>query len=406
MAYEFKLPDVGEGIDAAEVVTWHVAVGDEVREDEELVDVQTDKAVVMIPCPVQGTIVRLCADEGDILQVGDVLAVFGVAAELEQEPPLELERPTDPAAAAIDAAVAAGKTLASPAARQLARTLDVDLTAVRGTGPSGRIRRDDVVAASRVESPASVAALAGNGAARPAAAREDEVVALRGTRRVIARNMTLAWQTIPHVIDFREVDVESVMDARQALRARAERAGDEELARSLTILPLLAKIAATVVRRHSALNSSVDMEREEITIHGAVDLSVAISAPGGLVAPVVRDADLKSVVEIAAEIGALAAAARERRLLPAQLTGGTFTVNNYGALGSPFSTPIIPPGQAANLGLGKMQERAVVRDGAVVARPIVVCSCSADHRVVDGEGVSTFMNEIVETIENPILLLA
>lgn len=438
MSYEFKLPDVGEGIDAAEVVTWHVAVGDRVREDQEFVEVQTDKAIVMIPCPVDGTILRLCAEEGDVVQVGEVLAVFDLAGEVEQDAdtktapaataavapasaPSSTEaagpiiqttagrRLTDPAVAAIDAAVAAGKTLASPAARRLASTLGVDLALVRGSGPFGRIRRDDVLGAARMEPPA-VTPPTRNGAESEPTAREDgrkdEIVPLRGTRRVIARNMTLSWQTIPHIIDFREVDVQSIMDARQTLKDRAERAGADDLARSLTILPLLAKIAATVVRRHPALNSTVDMEREEITIHGAVNLNIAISAPDGLVTPVVRDADRKSVTEIAGEIAALAAAARERRLQPAQLAGGTFTVNNYGALGSPFSTPIIPPGQSANLGFGRIQERAVVRNGAVVARPIVICSCSADHRVVDGEGVSSFMNEMVETIENPILLLA
>jgi pyruvate dehydrogenase E2 component (dihydrolipoamide acetyltransferase) len=174
----------------------------------------------------------------------------------------------------------------------------------------------------------------------------------------------------------------------------------------LTMMPLLAKIAATAALHNPAVNSSVDMEREEITRHGAVHLSVAISTPEGLVTPVVRDADRKPVPAIGREIAALAAAARSRRLTPEQLRGGTLTVNNYGALGSPLSTPIIPPGQSANLGFGKLQERAVIRDGEPVACPVLGLSCSGDHRVLDGAELAAYVNDVVAAIENPVLLLA
>jgi pyruvate/2-oxoglutarate dehydrogenase complex dihydrolipoamide acyltransferase (E2) component len=173
----------------------------------------------------------------------------------------------------------------------------------------------------------------------------------------------------------------------------------------LTPLALLAKIAATVVRRHPRVNSSVDMEREEITVHGAVNLSIAIAAPDGLVTPVVRDADRKPVPAIAREIAELGAVARDGRLSPEQMSGGTLTVNNFGVLGSPYSTPIIPMGQAANLGLGRMQDKPVVRDGEVVVRRVLGISCSGDHRVLDGKDLSFFVNDVVAAIENPILLL-
>jgi pyruvate/2-oxoglutarate dehydrogenase complex dihydrolipoamide acyltransferase (E2) component len=228
---------------------------------------------------------------------------------------------------------------------------------------------------------------------------------MRGTRRAIARNLTRSWQEIPHIVDFREVDATELLAARAALRAEAERAGDAELARALTPLALLTKIAATVARRHPRVNASVDMEREEITLHGGIHLSIAIAAPDGLVTPVIRDADRKTVPAIAHELVELGAVARSGRLSPAQLAGGTLTVNNFGALGSPFSTPLIPPGQVANLGLGRMQDKPVARDGAVVVRRVLGISCSGDHRVLDGQDLSAFVNDVVATIERPILLL-
>ena len=334
MAFEYRLHDVGEGTDAAEIVEWHVSVGDRVTEDQPLVDVQTDKAVVMIPCPTDGVVLSLRGELGDMVPVGEVLAVFGDRSELEAkgEPATEAEpareaepgreraalagapatarpdagagsaaadgaaeqtdgAPRTPAAAATAAAAAAGRPLASPAVRKLARERDVDLGSIAGSGPGGRILREDVASAGA----------GGARAAPPARApisgpeHGDETVPLRGIRRAIARNMTQAWQTIPHIVDFREVDATALIAARGDLRAQAEAAGDEELARVLTMMPLLAKIAATVALRHPGVNSSVDMEREEITRHGAINLSVAIAAPDGLVTPVVHDADRKTV---------------------------------------------------------------------------------------------------------------
>jgi pyruvate dehydrogenase E2 component (dihydrolipoamide acetyltransferase) len=402
MPFEFRLPDVGEGIDAGEIVQWHVTIGEYVRADQPLVDVQTDKAIVTIPCPVSGTVLSLPAIEGDTVPVGELLAVFD-AAELDQPAAMN-----DMTAAANDLAPkrtavpthGSARPLASPAVRALAREAGVDLAALVGSGPGGRLLRQDIVATRGVESTAA--------APLPQATRSpasDEVVALRGTRRVIARGMTLSWQSIPHIIDFREVDMTQLIAARQALRADGERRGGSELADVLTLMPLIAKIAVTVVKRHRALNAALDLDREEITYHRAVHLSVAISAPSGLVTPVIRDADRKSVPDIAREIAALAAAARAQQLTPDQLTGGTFMINNYGALGSPLSTPLIAPGQSSNLGFGRVEERAVARAGEVVVRAVMNVSCSGDHRVLDGQELAAFCNELVATIEDPFLLL-
>jgi pyruvate/2-oxoglutarate dehydrogenase complex dihydrolipoamide acyltransferase (E2) component len=416
MAVEFKLPDVGEGTDAAELVEWHVAVGDSVAEDQPLVDVQTDKAIVEIPCPVTGTVLSIAGEEGDRIAIGTVLAVFGDASEQAPAPPADTAPQTNGAAATTaptispagrgqestpgsDPAAAAGRPLASPAVRHLAREQGVDLRQVVGSGPGGRILREDLDAPA---APAAALSVSPGAAAVPppgrgAAAREDEVVPLRGTRRAIARNMVEAWQSIPHIIDFREADLTALIAARAGLRERGA---------ELSMFALLAKIAATAAVRHPQVNASLDVEREEITVHGAVHLAVAIAAPGGLVTPVVRDADAKSAVAIGAEIVALAEAARNRRLTVGQLSGGTLTVNNYGALGSTFSTPIIPPGQVVNLGFGKLEERPKAVDGEIVAAPLQWVTCSGDHRVLDGEQVAAYVNEVVAMIEAPTLLLA
>jgi pyruvate/2-oxoglutarate dehydrogenase complex dihydrolipoamide acyltransferase (E2) component len=424
MATEFKLPDVGEGTDAAELVEWHVAVGDTVAEDQPLVDVQTDKAIVEIPCPVAGTVLSVAGEEGDRIPIGTVLAVFGEAGESSPagtgaaatRAPAAPDRPPAPngAAAATSPAnssaggeqepsavplspAATGRPLASPAVRRLARERGVDLREIAGSGPSGRILREDLDAPAAVPSVPPEGPAVPSPAGRAAAAREDEVLPLRGTRRVIAHNMVQAWQSIPHIIDFREADLTNLLAARRGLRERGA---------ELSTFALLAKIAATAAGRHPEVNASIDLEREEITVHGAVHLAVAIAAPDGLVTPVVRDADRKSAIEIAAEITALAEAARNRRLKVGQLSGGTLTVNNYGALGSTFSTPIIPPGQVINLGFGKLEERPKAEDGEVVVRPMQWVTCSGDHRALDGEHLATYVNEVVAMIEEPTLLLA
>jgi pyruvate dehydrogenase E2 component (dihydrolipoamide acetyltransferase) len=417
MPFEFRLPDVFEGTAEAEIVAWQVAVGDEVKEDQPLVDVETDKAVVTIPCPTDGVVLELRGEPGDMVPVGELLAVFGARSELDQEAGAEPGRApsagdgamagdggAQPAAAASAAAAAVGRPLASPAVRKLARERDVDLGALSGSGPSGRIVREDVLSALPTPEAAGMEVAAPP--APPRAAPAKEVIPLRGLRRTIARNMTQSWQTIPHIVDFREIDASALIAARRGLRAKAEASGDEELARVLTMMPLLAKIATTAALSHPGVNASVDMEREEITHHGAVHLSVAVSTADGLLIPVVRDADRKSIAALAREMAVLADDARARRLGREQLTGGTLTVNNYGALGSALSTPIIPPGQSANVGFGRIQERAVARDGEIVARPVLGLSCSGDHRVLDGADLAAYVNDVCAAIENPVLLLS
>jgi pyruvate/2-oxoglutarate dehydrogenase complex dihydrolipoamide acyltransferase (E2) component len=310
---EFRFPDIGEGTDSGELVEWHVAEGQDVREDDPLAEVETDKATVTIPCPTTGRVVELRANPGDRMPVGEVMAVF--------EP-------------------AAGAALAP-----------------------------------RTAPPA------------PTPERADRVVPLRGTRRGIARAMTEAWQTIPHIIDYREADATNLLAWRER--------------RHVTITPLLLRIAVDALQRHPYVNASIDLEREEITLHADFNIGIATATPDGLIVPVIHDADTKSVPELAREIAEVTRAARERRLRPDQLAGGTFTLNNYGSLGVWLGTPIIKPGEVANLGVGRVQERPVARGGQVVVRPIVALAVSGDHRVLDGHTLGAFVSDVVALIEDP-----
>jgi pyruvate dehydrogenase E2 component (dihydrolipoamide acetyltransferase) len=376
---EFRFPDIGEGIDAGELVQWHVAEGQAVREDEPMADVETDKATVTIPCPTTGRVLELKIEIGQLVPVGEVMAVFEPVNDAT-------ETRVEPAADAVQVLPPAPRSapLASPAVRRRARELAIDLAQVRGTGPGGRIEAEDVER---------------HGAAGGAA----QVVPLRGVRRTIARTMTEAWRTIPHIIDYREVDAVELLGWRDRIREQAE---DPRLRQAVTITPLLVRIAVAALRRHPYVNASVDMDREQITLRGDYNIGVATATPDGLVVPVLRNADDMPITDLALELAELIAAARERRLRPEQLAGGTFTVNNYGSLGVWLGTPIIKPGEVANLGVGRIQERPVVRDGQIVVRPIVALAVSGDHRVLDGHTLGAFVSDVVALIEDPTPLFS
>jgi pyruvate dehydrogenase E2 component (dihydrolipoamide acetyltransferase) len=374
VALEFRFPDVGEGIDAGELLAWHIVEGQTVREDDPMADVETDKAIVTIPCPTTGRVLELRARVGEMVAVGAVIAVF------------------EPAGAARDDArvrAPAKSPLASPAVRSRAAELGLELARIEGSGPGGRIELADLDAAVAETAAAGLAA---------GSAGADQVVQMRGVRRTIARTMTEAWRTIPHIIDYREADASGLLRWREQLRERAQ---DDKLRRALTLTPLLVRIAVHALRGHPYLNASVDMEREEITLRNDYNIGIATATPDGLLVPVLAHADAKGIPELALEVAELTSAARARRLRPEQLAGGTFTVNNYGSLGVWLGTPIIRPGEVANLGVGRVQERPVARDGAVVARPIVALAVSADHRVLDGHTLAAFVSDVVALIEDP-----
>jgi pyruvate/2-oxoglutarate dehydrogenase complex dihydrolipoamide acyltransferase (E2) component len=403
--YEFHLPDVGEGLSEAEVVTWLVGVGDRVVTDQPFVELQTDKALVEMPAPATGTVVRLGAEEGAVVGVGDVLVVIDDGGGEEGS--------SGAVAELAPAARRNGKPLATPSTRRLARELGVDLAGVAGTGPGGRITDADVQAAAGPAAGAATAAPAAPAAptapAAPAAppqavtrpaGPDTERVPLRGLRRRITETMTESWQTIPHITAFHEVDALALLELRKRLQPRAERTGVP-----LTITTFLVKAAALGLVEHPMVNSSVDLDAGEIVLHRRRNIGVAVSTPDGLIVPVIRDADAKSLLAIAREVEGLGRAARERRVDLAALQGGTFTVTNHGPLGGWFGTPIIRPGEVGILGFGRAQDRPVAIDGQLAVRPVLPLSFAADHRVVDGDLQIAFCLTVKGLLQDPVQLL-
>jgi pyruvate/2-oxoglutarate dehydrogenase complex dihydrolipoamide acyltransferase (E2) component len=230
-------------------------------------------------------------------------------------------------------------------------------------------------------------------------------VPLRGVRRAIARTLTRAWQEIPHVIDYREVDATNLIRFRQVLKQRALERGDQALARALSPTPLIVRAAAKALGDHPYVNASIDLERGEITLHEQINIGIATATADGLTVPVLHGADRKSMSELAVEVAELVADARGRRLRPDKLAGGTFTVNNYGGLGIWLGTPIIRPPEVANLGVGAVRDQVVPVNGVPAVRPILVLAVSGDHRVLDGDTLAGFVSQIVGLLEEPLLLL-
>jgi pyruvate dehydrogenase E2 component (dihydrolipoamide acetyltransferase) len=395
MPIELKLPDVGEGIAEGEVVRWLVAEGAQVKEDDLLVEILTDKANIELPSPLSGTVVKIVAQPGQVVNVGGLLALIepppGRAAAYSVP-----ASPGSPASAPGEGVVAgegpppkgagspAGDVLATPVVRKLAKDLGVDLGAVPGNGPGGRITEEDVRRAAGAKAPAGA----------PAASASEERVPFRGKRRMIARKMVAAKTRVPHALLVDEADVSGLLAERAKMREIGEREGVR-----ITILPFIMKAVAGALQRHPALNASLDEDRGEIVLKKKVDVGMAVDAGDGLVVPVVRDADAKSVVELAREIERLSAAAREGTLAPGDLSGGTFTISSVGSIGGLFSYPIINVPEAAILAAHKIVTRPVVRDGEVVPRDMMYLSLSFDHRIVDGGEATRFLNEVVRRIE-------
>ena len=433
MSVEFRLPDVGSGIAEAEIVEWRVGVGDQVREGDILVAVETSKSIVEMPSPTAGTVVRLGASPGESLAVGAVLAVLDRPGD---EPVAQTTGPdTYPAQTSVadvrpgvaapgklaapastpSAGARVARPKASPVVRKIALQRGIDLGTVTGTGPGGRITQDDIKSVAAPGGPATAPgqrAPAGRPAApagQPALAwraaapwpPQDERVPVRGLRRQVAKKMAESWRTVPHIVDWREADATQLIEARQALRAaRPEQAG------SLTFVPFFVKITAVALRQHPLMNASFDEAAEEYTLLGRINIGVATAVPDGVIAPVVRDADRKSVLELAGEIAELVRLARERRVTPEQLADGSYTVNNLGGIGAQAGTPIIRTPEVGILGFGRITERVVAVGGTPVVRPSVMLSSVADHRLHDGATLGAFTAAVVELIENPYLLLA
>ena len=399
-AYRFNLPDIGEGLSEGEIVRWHAELGAPVTAHAVLVEVETDKAVVEIPAPVSGVVSEFGGNPGDIVPVGNLLAVIETEGEIKAVAPKEASATPSPAPTTPSDA-APKRVLAAPATRKLAVELGVDLAAVAGSGPRGQITRADVEGAA--QAPAAKPALAAPVQAPAAPARpegEDRVVALRGLRRQVAKSMTEAWQNIPHVFDFRDVDASELVKARQSLQDEVADGGPR-----ITYLPLFVKAVVATLKRHPSFNATIDLAREEIIHRHRYNIGVATTTPDGLIVPVIHDADTKSVFELAAEIERLAEATRERKVSLADLGQGTFTISNFGSYGGVRGTPIIRPPEVAIAGFGRIHEAVVPVDGAPAVRRILPVVASFDHRVNDGAEIGAFISSLAGYLSQPLRLL-
>jgi pyruvate dehydrogenase E2 component (dihydrolipoamide acetyltransferase) len=308
---------------------------------------------------------------------------------------------------------------ATPAVRKLARDLGVEIEGVAGTGPDGRVLAADVENAARGGAPAAVATVPGADAPatepQPAPAPavtvrpsphqretgpDEEQIPLAGIRRRVAEAMVESKRTIPHITGMDEVDATNLMAVRERLRGRAEEAGVK-----LTYLPFIVKAAVTALKKSPMMRATVDMESRVITVKHRYNIGIATATPDGLIVPVVRDADRKTIVELAAEIAALAEQARNRTVPLESLTGGCFTITNFGSLGSWHGIPIIRPGESGILGVGAIREKVVARNGEIVVRPMMAIDVGADHRLVDGDVMASFMKDLMFYVEDPAGLL-
>ncbi|MCA9530028.1 MAG: 2-oxo acid dehydrogenase subunit E2 [Myxococcales bacterium] len=442
-ALEFKLPDIGEGVSEGEIVRWHVTEGDEVAEDAPLVEVMTDKATVVIDSPVGGRVARLAFAVGETARVGDVLAVIeaaggattareATAAREDPAPSSRVDGDEGPAATAVgviesrlpgaellasaEAATNAPATrasptgrashfdpkpLATPAVRALARERGVDLREVPPTGPRGRVSRDDVLAAAAGQRPSGGAHVAqrarqpGGEALRREHRRETREPFV-GVRRKIAERMAEATRTAAQFTFVEELDAEPLMRLREHLAAGAQARGVK-----LTYLPFIVKATALVLRRHPALNSTLDEKTHELVYRHYYDIGVATATDAGLMVPVVRGADELGLLALAAEIERLSAGAREGTLGRDELTGSTFTVTSLGRQGGLLATPVLNHPEVGILGVHRIRARPVVRDGAIVVGQVGLLSLTFDHRVVDGHVGAAFAYDLIDELEHP-----
>lgn len=427
--FEFKLPDLGEGIHEGEIVKWYVQTGDMIKEDDSLVEVETDKAAVTIPSPVGGKVVQLGGQVGDTVMVGEIIAVI---EESVAEPAVVAE-PEAAGKADVTAAIK-GPPPAAPATRRLARELGVDLKLVTPTGPGGRITVEDVksfaqepakvspgqaVPVKTVEAEAGVAA---EGRAEAEYAAEAcatipfldlgplpdfkqwgpvERQPLRSIRRKVARKMVTSMTLVPHVAHMDEADVTLLEEFR--LRQRERREGQP--GGHLTLLAFVIKAVTAGLRATPAFNASLDPFKEEVIYKNYYNIGIAVDTGKGLVVPVIHDTDRKSIIEISAAIEDLARRARETSIEVSELQGGTFTITNVGPLGGTALIPAINYPEVAILGMGKVQEKVVVRDGEIVVRKMLPLTLSFDHRVADGADAARFVSEMVRELSDPNLLL-
>ena len=402
---DYKLADVGEGIAEAEVIEWLVAVGDLVSEDQPVIVVETDKSQIEIPAPVSGKVIELCVVAGDVLAVGSSLMKIEASGEVSND----ISAHAWPAAPSPSAVTTNDKSdlpstpgsratnvrpLASPSTRRLASSLGVALENVLGSGPNGQITAEDIQAASATASPTTspkvTQTVSGPGVT---------VIPLRGLRRQIAASMSQAL-TIPHILEFKEIDATALLALRSDLTKDFQAQGQK-----LSVTPFLMRACVLALAKHKTFNARFDSEAAEIAQFENVNLGFATATDDGLIVPVIQNAQNLSVKELAQETDNLAALAKSRKASPEQLSGGTFTLTNFGSFGTWLGTPIIHAPEVAIAGFGRITEKVLAVDGIPTVRMVLPIVVAADHRVNDGAHLGAFVSEIADLLLRPLSLL-
>ncbi|MEW5322506.1 dihydrolipoamide acetyltransferase family protein [Geobacillus thermoleovorans] len=429
MAFEFKLPDIGEGIHEGEIVKWFVKPGDEVNEDDVLCEVQNDKAVVEIPSPVKGKVLEILVPEGTVATVGQTLITLDAPGyenmtfkgqEHEEEAKKEEKAETVSKEENVEVAPKAPaaeadpnrRVIAMPSVRKYAREKGVDIRLVQGTGKNGRVLKEDIDAflAGGTKAAAEPAPQAAEEKAAPQAPAAKPVVPegefpetrekMSGIRRAIAKAMVHSKHTAPHVTLMDEADVTKLVAHRKKFKAIAAEKGIK-----LTFLPYVVKALVSALREYPVLNTSIDDATEEIIHKHYYNIGIAADTDRGLLVPVIKHADRKPIFALAKEINELAEKAREGKLMPNEMKGASCTITNIGSAGGQWFTPVINHPEVAILGIGRIAEKPIVRDGEIVAAPVLALSLSFDHRMIDGATAQKALNHIKQLLSDPELLL-
>lgn len=423
--FEFKLPDIGEGIHEGEIVKWFVKAGDTVKEDDVLLEVQNDKAVVEIPAPVDGTVKEVKVSEGTVAVVGDVLITFDIEGDA---PAGEEETPEQPKAEEKTEDVKedvkedaprdvqlhkSERVIAMPSVRKYAREKGVDIREVNGSGDNGRVLKEDIDAFANGEAPSAEATTEKTESVAPAAAAKTEIKPyesatpeletrekIRGIRKAISKAMVNSKHTAPHVTLMDEVDVTKLVALRKDFKQVAADQGVK-----LTYLPFVVKALTAAAKAFPTINASIDDVNEEIVYKNYYNIGIAADTNNGLVVPVVKDADRKSIYALATNINELAGKAREGKLAGEDMKGGSITITNIGSAGGQWFTPVINHPEVAILGIGRIAEKAVVKNGEIVAAPVLALSFSFDHRLIDGATAQNALNMVKRLLEDPALLM-
>ncbi|MEK3935244.1 dihydrolipoamide acetyltransferase family protein [Sporosarcina sp. FSL W7-1349] len=444
MAFEFRLPDIGEGIHEGEIVKWFVAKGDTINEDDTLLEVQNDKAVVEIPSPVTGTVEEIVVSEGTVAVVGDVLIRIDAPGyestssegsegkeetEAQVQSTAEAGQPIDKEEAPKDdkpkEATGAGdiaqadvdsdrRIIAMPSVRKFAREQDVDIRQVAGSGKNGRVMKEDIEAFLSGDQAQQAAPATAEDRVQAETASADKQTApvhldgdfpetrekMSGIRKAIAKAMVNSKHTAPHVTLLDEVDVTELVAHRKKFKEIAAEKGIK-----LTYLPYVVKALVSTLREFPELNTSLDDETQEIIQKHYYNIGIAADTDRGLLVPVIKHADRKSVFAISNEINELAGKAREGKLAPQEMKGASCSITNIGSAGGQWFTPIINHPEVAILGIGRISEKPVVKNGEIIAAPMLALSLVFDHRVIDGATGQNALNHLKKLLGNPELLL-